>query len=285
MSPEEYKWQVEWVQSQYPALKLTFAQAEAVFQFEQERDFDSADDFSHWEKLDFEYDTFQRILTPEQLRRYQALHEANVQAWLQQLAQFDAAAAENIPERQRHLAYCRDELIPALYREPLLLPFGSLNEPAKQAFVVAEYERFLRAGKKRALIEHYRQHRQFAPRILQEQLLHFELLALMPDYAEFIEAADAPTRAVVQFLFEELRSDIGYRYDDILSRYEDALVARSRTEFEAQHGILPEQVQGYVIHTKYSRDDHLNQWTLALLWLGRHPADYLRLRWPEVYGK
>jgi hypothetical protein len=71
MTSEEYKWTINLVKERYHLLKLSFQQAEKVYEFEKEKDFSSPKYFlSAWEEYDYMFDTFHKFSMKSSLRNF-----------------------------------------------------------------------------------------------------------------------------------------------------------------------------------------------------------------------
>lgn len=69
MTPEEYKWTINLVRDRYHQFKLSFEQAEKIYEFEKIKDLHSNKYFfSTWEEEDFTLDNFQKILDDKHLK-------------------------------------------------------------------------------------------------------------------------------------------------------------------------------------------------------------------------
>ena len=79
MTPEEYKWTIDLTKDRYYQFRLTFEQAEKVYQFEQEKDLYSEEYyFSAWEEYDYILDNFRKILNDKQFKKFIGWHKDNI---------------------------------------------------------------------------------------------------------------------------------------------------------------------------------------------------------------
>lgn len=268
-SAEEYAEHVESIQGHYYWLDLSFAQAEEVLRFERLKGIRSDEDFTKWEELAFEADTFERILTPEQLALYQQMHLEEVISYEEMLRAQDAAAAPEIEELRQRLAYFRQQLIPALYREEQLLPLV-IGPGPKIDFILAEYQQYWEEEKQRLVVRHYRHYRRYCPQLLEAQMLRHELMGVWPDYRGFTAQVDAPTKVVLEFVLSDLRSWVQQLRPKRLSHHETALQQFGQQLFQARYGVSsPQQLPGWHFTVPANENDELDEWALVLLWLGR----------------
>jgi hypothetical protein len=201
-------WELSAILKRYQAsheLNLSVEQARQVYEYEQLRDTPSQKHFfSLWEELDFEYATFQNILTSEQWEGYEINHQETIRFNEQQLAQQDQEFVKQINAATDLLHYYQNTLLPDLYKQRIVVWQAFHSEREKIEYLKAEYKKYLNNKKKLILAEHFRHSRLLQPRLLQLSLLHHQLTCLLPDYYFFRENMQAPTRAVADYLEAKL---------------------------------------------------------------------------------
>lgn len=255
------------VQSRYQPYNLTFEQAEAIHQFEQERD---AHDlswkhfFSQWEEWDFEMVSFREILKEEQLALYLSNHEAEVKAYEKQLVEQDNSETQmkQLAYATRMLDYYRNELIPGLWKSEELRRYVSIagiGENNKLNYLKEELKKYLPGIRKQILVNHFRQNKTYRPNELKCALLRHSINDVWPDYASFYHSMDTPSRAVADFLNDKvaryfteikqlLEQSIKHRQDFIDSLYK---------EFFSNEG-------GWHVHREITPEEELKIFRMSL---------------------
>lgn len=73
---------------------------------------------------------------------------------------------------------------------------------SKIRYLQNEYADFCKHEKKRVLVEHFRNYKDFSPNLLELSLLRIELNKLWPDYATFEATFDDATKSIVSVINE-----------------------------------------------------------------------------------
>jgi hypothetical protein len=138
MTPQESEiddWEFEVIQKRYHVthgLKLTIDQAKGVYEYEQLRDTPSDKHyFSIWEEFDFEFATFQSILTAEQFEDFKKKHEESIRLNEQQVAQQDQQYIKQLEAAKDFLLYYQSKLLPDLERQRTIVWQAFNNERGK----------------------------------------------------------------------------------------------------------------------------------------------------------
>jgi|SRR5215203_175131 len=240
MIPQENEiddWEFEAIQKRYHAtheLSLTIDQAKQVYEYEQLRDTPSDNHyFSIWEEFDFEFATFQNILTAEQFEGYKTKHEELVHLNEQQVAQQDQEYVKQLEAAKDLLNYYQSKLLPDLERQQMFFWQAFNNEREKVEYLKAEYKKHLDNQKKAILVEHFRHSRTLQPQLLQLSLLNHKLSCLLPDYFSFRAKLDEPTRVIAEYLEIKLKRGA----EMIMERLQDTLQVLKdfRIENTAKH--------------------------------------------------
>jgi hypothetical protein len=230
-------WELELIQKRYQAthgLRLTIDQAKQIYEYEQLRDKPSDKHyFSIWEEFDFEYSTFQNILTFEQFEDYRTKHEELVRLTEQRVAQQDQEYVKQLDAAKDLLQYYQSKLLPDLEKQRIIVWQAFINEREKVEYLKNEYKKHLETQKKAILVEHFRHSRTLQPQLLQLSLLNHKLTCLLPDFFSFRASMDAPTKAVADFL----ETKIKMRAATIIEGLSDTLQALKdfRKENTAKH--------------------------------------------------
>lgn len=207
MTPQESEiddWEFEAIQKRYHAthgLKLTVDQAKQVYEYEQLRDTPSDKHyFSIWEEFDFEFASFQNILTPEQFEEYKTKHQELVRLNEQQVAQQDQQYVKQLEATKDLLHYYQSKLLPDFERQRMIVWQAFMKEREKIEYLKAEHKKHLDNQKKSILVEHFRHSKTLQPQLLQLSLLNHKLACLLPDYFSFRANMDEPTRVIADYL-------------------------------------------------------------------------------------
>jgi hypothetical protein len=212
MTPEESKiddWEFEAIQKRYHSthgLKLTIEQAKIIYEYEQLKDTPSDTHlFSIWDEFDFEFATFQNILTPEQFAAYQTRHQERIRLNKQQLAQQDQEYTKQLDAAIDLLQYYQSRLLPDLQRQGRNIWQAFTGEREKVEYLKAEYKKYLDRRKKLILVEHFRYSKTLQPKLLQLSLLNHKLSCLLPDYFSFRANMETPTAVIADYLEIKLK--------------------------------------------------------------------------------
>lgn len=206
---ERDDWEFEAIQKRYRAthgLNLTIEQAKQVYEFEQLRDTPSDKHyFSIWEEFDFEYATFQNILTPEQFEDYKTKHQELIRLNEQQVAQQDQEYVKQLQAATDLFQYYQTTLLPDLEKKRMIVWQAFINKREKVEYLKAEYKKYLDAQKKFILVEHFRHSKTLQPHLLQLSLLNYKHSCLLPDYLSFRASMEEPTRVIADYLETKLK--------------------------------------------------------------------------------
>jgi len=212
MTPQESEiddWEFEVIQKRYHAtheLKLTIEQARQVYEYQQLKDTPSDKHyFSIWEEFDFEFATFQNILTPEQFAAYQTKHQELIRLNEQQTAQQDHEYAKQLDAAIDLLQYYQSRLLPDLQGQRMIIWQAFINEREKVEYLKAEYKKYLDDRKKFILVEHFKHRKTLQPKLLELSLLNHKLFCLLPDYFSFRAHMETPTRVIADYLETKLK--------------------------------------------------------------------------------
>lgn len=207
MTEKEYQWHINLVKQRYPALNLTFEQAEQVYRYEQEtRTYSLKHSFSVWEEWDYELTTFRQILDTDQIRIYENNLAESVKSYENDLVEQDSERTNKIEYYNEILNYYENIFLPDFFKDPFLSSFIWLNpDKAKIEFLRAEYKSFLNDTKKAILTNHFRYYRSFKPNELKESLLQHKLCYLWPNYLSFKYSMDEATKAVDFYIKNKIK--------------------------------------------------------------------------------
>lgn len=205
MTLEEYKTTINFVRDRYYQLKLSFEQAERVYEFEKINDLPSEKYFfSAWEEFDFMLDNFQKILNEKQLKKYVIWQKQNIQRHEQHLIDSDKDQEKYISYYTELIEFYDQKLIPEFLKEKRSInALLTLHDKPKIDFLKEEYKKYLNNMKLKILTSHYRHNRLFAPKRLQVMLLLHKQECLTPRYSSFKIYMDEPTKAIADFLIKK----------------------------------------------------------------------------------
>ncbi|OON68459.1 hypothetical protein [Hymenobacter sp. CRA2] len=261
MNPKEFARHVKQTCVLYKHWNITTGQAEAIVRFQQDQDLIQG----FWESTDFEYENFQRILTPAQWPLYLSEYEQAMAEHEQRLHQQDAQAAAQLPVAEQMLDYYRREIGDTLQQLTLKRPLSS-RQVHKDIYVLEEYRQFLKRKREALLSDHYREYRRLAPQVLQLALLRHSLLEHVPALREFGREADEATKAILHYVLAEVGRDLQIMYEKELADLEQRLESfnkqvlagpRSHWLFAALHAKPANEAERY------------HHWAFWLLWLDR----------------
>ncbi len=165
----------------------------------------SKDVFSFWEELDYEEVTFKAFLTAQQFNHYLAGKPARIRAAEDLLREEDQQYLPHLPAAEASLLYCRKNIIPAIHKHLMMVPFLFYLEKEKILFLQSLYKKFLLKARKQVLIEHFRHSKTLQPTLLKLALLRHEEMSLLPDYFSFKKEMDAATIGVADWLYKFLQ--------------------------------------------------------------------------------
>lgn len=231
MVPEVKDWEFQAIQRRYQAthgLRLTFEQAEKIYEFEQVKDMPSDKHyFSIWEELDFEYTTFADILSPEQFDTYKLKHQELIRLNEHQLAQQDQEYSSPLESAKELLLFYENTLVPEIATQRLKFWNIINGEQEKIEYLKAEYRKYLTNRRKFILSDHFRNGKTLQPRLLQLSLLNHKMCCLVPDYSSFRASMDQPTTVVAEYLETKLKK-VAMRIIDPLNNALKILQERNR---------------------------------------------------------
>lgn len=268
MDAKEYRWHVVQVRSRYEYLKLSFEQAEQVYNMEQVLDEPAPKEyFTEWERLDFELATMRRILSAEQLAVYLPAQAEAVEFHAQQVTDAATATAE-LAYYQENLRYRQEVILPTLYGdENLILTMRMLAARIgkhRLQFVWAECDRLLRRQWQQAVLQHYRHYRDLAEPTLEKARLVHELQTLWPDYRLFTTSLYKPARLILKVALR----DYDYQLDEHLPRltaWQKEWAASANERLKAHLG----PAIGFGSTLMSTEKQRRRSWLFLLLWLSR----------------
>jgi hypothetical protein len=236
MTPEEYNWIIDLVKERHHQFKLSFEQAEQVYQFEKEKDLHSDEYlFSFWEEEDYVLDNFQKILTGKQFKKYVTWHKANIMKHEQHLIKSDEEKAKYINYYNELIDFYEQKYIPDFFKEKFLIETVTLSKyKSKVTFLKNEYKAYLENQKVAFISSHYRHKRLFMPNELKSTLLRHKLAYIIPHFSAFKAKMDEPTKATAQFLID--------KFNYIPERYKDFF----KTKAEEVSSIVKEIKEKYL---------------------------------------
>ncbi|HXO76680.1 MAG TPA: hypothetical protein VN824_15615 [Puia sp.] len=209
------KWEIEMIRKRDRELGLSPAQAEKIWHFENDDKglHPPGDHFSFWEEWDYKYDFYRDILSAEQLVIYQDQTAMAIKLYEDSLIKRDEDLQDRLAFMEEWVEWLKEFRVRFL-RESLSTGIPVYFHRAKAEYLAAEYRQFLIRSKKKALINHYRHHRLFAPNTLRHAMLYQEVMSIWPSYSIFFETADAAVRAVGSFLLDHystmIRENAGF---------------------------------------------------------------------------
>lgn len=217
MTPEDYKWTIRLVKDRHHQFKLTFEQAEKVYQFEKEKDLYSSEHyFSVWEEYDYMLDNYQKFLNEKQLKKFLAWHKDNVKRHEKFLIEGDKEQAKHIDYYNELLEFYEQHFFPNFFKEKFLAQTVLLSfEKAKVEFLKKEYKAFLDSQKIGIISSHYRHSRLYQPNTLKVALSRHKLYYIIPRFSFFKTKMDEPTKATADFLLN--------KFQPILEQHQDFL--------------------------------------------------------------
>lgn len=249
MTHHNNDWEVKSLQSRYKetmSIELTDTQAEKVLLYEEEKGSGSSSYFfSAWEELDYEQDTFQKILTPAQFENYLSGKPGRLKQIEESLIDHDQQYLPQLNAADDRIAYYQETLIPALRKDLQLFSSIFSYEREKVDFLKSEYKKYLADSKKRMLVKHYRHNRTFQPTVLKVSLLLHKQACLYPDYFAFKSTMAVPTKAVADYLFERLlriAENLQDALKDTIDKFKDfntSNTAKHLGELKGWHAVLP----------------------------------------------
>jgi len=224
MTPEEYKWTINLIKDRHHQFKLTFEQAEKVYQFEKDKDLYSNEHyFSAWEEYDYMLDNFQKILNEKQFEKFLTWHRDNIKRHEEFLIESDNEQVKYIDYQNELLKFYDEHLFPDFFKEKFLTQTGFLSfEKAKVEFLKKEYKAFLDSQKVGIISSHYRHSRLYQPNTLKVALLRHTLYYIIPNFAFFKTKMDEPTKVAANFLLNKFHS-ISDRHQDFFKQKAEKL--------------------------------------------------------------
>jgi hypothetical protein len=224
MTPEEYKWTIDLVKDRHHQFKLTFEQAEKVYQFEQEKGLHSIEHyFSTWEEYDYTLDNFQKILNEKQLKKFLAWQKENIKRHEKFLIESDKEQVKYIDYHNELLKFYEEYLFPHFFKEKFLTDTVSLSfEKSKVEFLKKEYKAFLDSQKIGIISSHYRHSKLYQPNTLKVALLRHRLYYIIPRFSFFKVKMDEPTKATANFLLDKFQF-ILERHQEFFKQKEEEL--------------------------------------------------------------
>ena len=222
MTPEEYKWTINLVKDRHDQFKLTFEQAEKVYQFEKDKDLHSSEHyFSTWEEYDYMLDNFQKILNEKQLKKFFAWLNDNIKKHEEFLIKSDREQIKYIDYYNELLKFYEQHVFLDFFKEKFLKQTISLSfEKPKVEFLKKEYKAFLDSQKAILISSHYRHSRLYQPNTLKATLLRHRLYYIIPQFSFFKAKMDEPTKVTANFLFNKFQN-ILERHQDFFKRQEE----------------------------------------------------------------
>ena len=195
------------VKDRHHQFKLTFEQAEKVYQYERDKDLRSTENyFSSWEEYDYMFDNFQKILNEKQLKKFLAWHKENIKRHEEFLVESDKEQVKYIDYENELLKFYEERLFPEFFKEKFLTDTVSLSlEKFKVEFLKKEYKAFLDSQKVGIISSHYRESRLYQPNTLQVALLRHRLYYIIPRFSFFKTKMDEPTKATANFLLNKFQ--------------------------------------------------------------------------------
>ncbi len=205
MTPEEYKWTINLVRDRYHQFKLSFEQAEKIFEFEKTLDLHSTKYFfSTWEEEDFILDNFRKILNEKQLKKFIGRQKQNIRRHEQHLTEGDKEQEKYIKYYNELIDFYEQRIVPEFLKEKIHIDIAiSIESKAKVEFLKQEYKKYLDEQKLNILTSHYRHNKLFSPNQLEVKLLMHKLECIIPIYFSFKNHIDKPTKAVANFLIKK----------------------------------------------------------------------------------
>jgi hypothetical protein len=262
MTPKEQTWHIKQIQALYKSWKVSAEQAREIFLFQRNQNLLS----NFWESMDFEFDNFQRILTPEQWPLYLVEYKENMARHEEYLRAEEERAAADLPWVQDELRFYREEYLPGLYQTPGLFPFVH-SEPNKTEYLLAEAQKMLLGSKQKLLRQHYHTYHRLAPHALQVALLRHELQTLLLPLRDVERAADKPTRAVLKHMLNSANIPWYWRHATKVQEMNAQAVTFQREAFKARHGKSIEEATSTIVATTQSEEERQRQLIWQLLWL------------------
>jgi hypothetical protein len=206
MTEYEYDWHRKRLERIYRLTDLTLSQVESLISFEEEESSLSHKyQFSIWEELDFQTSSFKKFLQPDQLALFHAEMAKSVEEIEIGMREKDAEYKKDILFAQQLIKYHKEVFIPEIGKDSRIqLSHVSKGIENKIRYVQNEYADFCKHEKKRVLVEHFRNYRDFSPCLLELSLLRIELNKLWPEYASFETTFDDATKSIVSMIFERV---------------------------------------------------------------------------------
>jgi hypothetical protein len=172
---------IEVIKACYPELKLTKEQAICIYDLTSTL---KEACFSEWEKLDYEYFLYSKVLNSEQLLVFNRIYETNKEAIESGLISSDASDDELHYYRERRKLYEREfnnVFLSGIFQDRLP------HLDVEQQKLKEEYSNFLRVRHSEILAEHFRFSRTFQRKRLEVSLLNHSVNYLFPDVENFME--------------------------------------------------------------------------------------------------
>ncbi|GAB3901144.1 hypothetical protein GCM10028803_25290 [Larkinella knui] len=223
-TPKEYSRLIKLVQGRYKALHaltLTRGQAECIYKYEADKNLESKDkDFLQWEEYDFEWATYKDILTSDQFEMYEADLKTRLRNYESALVEEDNRKFHEIEYNQSLLTILEEKILPDCLNQAAAVKLtGLFQETTKIDFLKAEYKRYLNATKKMLLVDHFRFARTCMPNLLKITLLQHKLDYIWPNYFQFNQWMDEPTRATATYLRQKLYYIQDKIYDHVKTKF------------------------------------------------------------------
>jgi hypothetical protein len=204
MSEYEYTWHKNRLERIYRLSDLTLSQVESMIGFEEEESpFSHKYHFSIWEEFDFQKSSFAKFLRPDQLALFKAEIARSVEETEVDMREKDVEYKKDIVFTQRLIKYHKEVFVPEIGIEfQIQLNHIRRGLENKMRYLQSEYADFCKHEKKRILVEHFRNYKDFSPNLLGLSLLRIELNTLWPEYATFEATFDDSTKSIVNVIYE-----------------------------------------------------------------------------------
>jgi hypothetical protein len=208
MTDYDYTWNKNRLERIYGLSDLTLPQVESMISFEEEESSLSQKyHFSIWEEFDFRKSSFAKFLRPDQLALYEEEIAKSIENTQIHMREKDVEHQKDIVFVQ-HLIKYHKEVFQQEIGIDFLIQLSHITRGIenKIRYVQNEYADFCKHEKKRVLVEHFRNYRDYAPNLLEFSLLRIELYKLWPEYASFETTFDDATKSIVSVIYEKAAS-------------------------------------------------------------------------------
>jgi hypothetical protein len=193
--------EIKFVQARYHQLDLSAEQAEKVLKYESMKDsYSRTDIFSAWEEWDFEYAVFRDLLTERQMPQYHQRIREIQDMHIESLIEQDNLNKIWLEQTREKVDYLKATLIPSILSDQSHRLMPLTTDRNKIDYLRVNYRIFLHEQRKRALVDHFRYNKTYAPVQLKSTLLGHYASCLIPHYAAFENWMDEPTRAIAGFV-------------------------------------------------------------------------------------